>query len=183
MRPMRELSKGGEVQMLPLGRGRVGSTKRPWHALAAAGICLSAAGCRTTLPGDFAVERASKEFVCPTGKIGVIERRDIADRVYDLDACGQRVRYSCKSSPDDNLLLTENDPNQCVREKDPPKWDPDPATIASLPTPSRPVRPVRSTAGEARRICGVCDARTGTGCQGDDCIFRQDGSWRRRDTE
>jgi hypothetical protein len=58
--------------------------------------CLVAAGCQT-LPGDFAVERASKEFDCPPQNVRVIQRSDISDHVYDLDACGQRVRYSCAS--------------------------------------------------------------------------------------
>jgi hypothetical protein len=172
--------------MLPTGRGGIVDTISRgvplWPALAAAGICLGVAGCRT-LPGDLAVQRASKEFVCPTEKIGVIQRSDISDHVYDLEACGQRVRYSCRSLPDDNLLLTENDPNQCVREKDPPKWDPDPAAIATLPRPSSPVRLVRSSAGEARKICGACDARTGVDCPGNGCIFRDNGSWRGRDME
>jgi len=142
--------------------------------------CLGAAGCRT-LPGDFAVERASKEFECPKEKIGVIERSDISNYLYDLDACGHRVRYSCLSVPDDNLLLTENSPNQCVREMDPKKWDPDPATLASLPRPSSPVQFVRSTAGESRRICGVCNTQTGVDCRADDCIYRENGAWRRLD--
>lgn len=143
--------------------------------------CLGAAGCQT-LPGDFTVERASKEFYRPIEKIGVIERSDISDHVYDLDACGERVRYSCVSLPDDNLLLTENDPNGCVREMDPKKWDLDPATVTSLPRPSSPVQFVRSTAGESRRICWVCNTRTGADCRADDCIYRENGSWRRRET-
>jgi hypothetical protein len=152
-----------------------------WNWLLTASSCLGVTGC-LTLPGDFAVERASKEFDCPTAKIGVIQRTDISGGVYDLEACGQRVRYSCRWLPDDNLLLTENDPNQCVRERDPPKWDPDPATMASLPRPSTPVQFVRSTVGEARKICGVCGTRAEVDCLANDCIFRQNGSWRRQET-
>lgn len=175
-----------EVQMRRKRRGAIVDRESRGRllglAVVAAWFCLGAAGCRT-LTGDLAVQRASKEYVCPTEKVGVIQRSDISDHVYDLEACGQRVRYSCRSLPDDNLLLTENDPNQCVREKDPPKWDPDPAAIASLPRPSSPDRLVRSTAGEARRICGVCDARTGANCPADGCIFRDNGSWRPRGPE
>lgn len=50
---------------------------------------LAFAGC-FALPADFAIQRASKEFHCPPEKIGVVQRSDVADHVYDLEACGQR---------------------------------------------------------------------------------------------
>lgn len=50
-------------------------------------------GCATT--GDRAIRRASREFSCPEEEIGLIERTDISDNLYDIEACGHRARYLC----------------------------------------------------------------------------------------
>lgn len=133
--------------------------------------CVGATGC-LAFPADFAIERASKEFNCPPEKIGVIQRTDISDYVYDLDACSQRARYACLSFAGDDLTTLGVEPTQCVREPDPAQWDPDPGAISSLPRSLNPIQHLRSTPGEGRRVCEPTVDR-----YADDCIFRERGSW------
>ena len=94
--------------------------------------------------GKQAIQRAAKEFACPPEKIGVIKRTDISEDLYDLDACGQRARYSCP---------TNKDTTQCIREPDPAQWDPDPRMIASLPQPESGTDSGWCPPGNTRRIC------------------------------
>jgi len=131
------------------------------HLLLALGACtLGAAGC---LPGPptVAIQRASKEFGCPDDKVAVAERGDISDSIYDVAACGRRARYSCFWVDDGSSVASV----QCVREPDPPRSDPDPMALASLP------RPTAAYPSNVTRICG--------GNEGD-CLERVGGSWRWR---
>ena len=121
--------------------------------VAVASACAGIAGC--VLPGDVAIRRASREYSCPDEKIGVIQRSDISPDVYDLYACGHRARYSCfDADPQEGSCVAE-DCVHCVREPDPERWDPDPKEVAKLPAPHDPVevQRLRSTPGEARRVC------------------------------
>ena len=123
-------------------------------ALVAAWALFSPLGCAATwLPGDVAIQRAAREFSCPPPKISIVQRSDVADSVFDLAACGQRVRYSCllDGAYAEGAIYTDS-PYRCIREPDPAKWDPDPTLIASLPQPQVPLS-LRSSPGEARRIC------------------------------
>ena len=105
-------------------------------------------GCATTCatPGDRAIQRASREFSCPEEKIGLIERDDLSNNLYDIEACGHRARYTC-------VVSTTGVVTACVREPDPPKWDPDPKDVARLPRPHGNYDRLRFSSGEARRIC------------------------------
>jgi hypothetical protein len=94
--------------------------------------------------GEHAVQRASREFACPPERIGVIKRTDISEDLYDLDACGQRARYSCPKN---------GHTTQCIREPDPTQWDPDPRMVASLPQPEFGTDPGLCPPGNTRRIC------------------------------
>jgi hypothetical protein len=152
---------------------RRGPHVSPHRRVVTVGGSLVFAGC-FPLPADFAIQRASQEFHCPPEKIGVVQRGDVADYVYDLEACGQRFRYACLSFEDDDLLSLDAAPTECVREPDPPKRDPDPIAVASLPRLPDPIQRLRSTAGEARRIC----RDQASDRYADDCIFREHGSWR-----
>jgi hypothetical protein len=76
-----------------------------WGALGCLG--LAAIGCFGAFQPE-AVHRASREFSCPSDRIATVERDDIANNVYDANACGKLVRYSCISGTD----VTE----QCTRE-------------------------------------------------------------------
>jgi hypothetical protein len=131
-------------------------------------VCLAAGGCLVT-PESVAVHRASREFGCPSEKVAVVQRADISESLYDVAACGQRARYSCIYTdlvqPDTYMSMS-----QCVREPDPPKWDPDPTMIASLPGPAFATSEARNN---LRRICG--DYEYG------DCLYRDHGSWRWRE--
>ena len=110
---------------------------------------------------DAVISRASNEFTCPRERVQVVDRQDIAEGLYDVGACGHRARYMC----------IENDPTygpgQCVHEPDPPRWDPDPVTVASLP------RPDGMGDGRVARLC----ARGGR-TEPADCLKRNDGVWR-----
>jgi hypothetical protein len=158
-----------------------------------AGLCLSVAGCFAT-PPEVAVQRAAREFRCPSEDITVVQRADITDAVYDVSVCGQRARYACiyaggyQGSPvvvvgTGPVLLAlpagafdGREDAQCIREPDPPQWDPDPVMIASLPGPPGSAANGQPT-GKVRRICG--DSRYGDGGYGD-CLYRDNGAWRWR---
>lgn len=90
----------------------------------------SLAACNTT--GGLAVRRASGEFSCPEERINVLDRSDITDGLFDVEACGKRARYAC---------INGQYAHQCVREPDPPRWVPDPAICggqdAAKPKPER----------------------------------------------
>ncbi len=107
-----------------------------------------------------AVRRASNEFSCPPDQIAAVARPDIAENVYDLNACGTLVRYSC--------VWGENMAEQCIREPDPPKWDLDPALVNSLPN--------RGGVSANARIAKVCSREELVGC--DDCLERNGAAWR-----
>jgi len=102
--------------------------------------CAGLSACIWTT--DVVVQRASREFGCPAANVVAVERSDIADQLYDVAACGQRARYTC--------IYGENVPIQCIREPNPPRWDPDPVVIASLPGPPGAAPSVP----EVRQICG-----------------------------
>ena len=70
--------------------------------------------------------RAAREFGCPRERIGILDRSDVAYGLYDLAACGQRARYMCVGI------------SRCIREPDPPKWDPDPALCFSNDPKQKP---------------------------------------------
>ena len=85
---------------------------------------------------------------------------------------GQRARYACIYS---RAVQTARDYSgtTCIREPDPPRWDPDPL-LASLPGP--PAAAARSPKnGNYRRICG--DSGSG------DCLYRDQGAWRWREPQ
>jgi hypothetical protein len=137
-----------------------------------AACSLSVAGCVLSST-PIAVQRASREFGCPVEKVGMIPRSDIASSVYDVAACGQRARYSCfwlenGAYLEGNQLLSDG----CAREPDPPKWDPDPAAVASLPGHPAGI-PYGQPWSQSRNVCA--DA-TQSGC-----IYRDDaGAWQWR---
>jgi hypothetical protein len=158
-----------------------------------AGLCLGAVGCFAT-PPEVAVQRASKEFACPSEKITVVQRADITESLYDVNVCGQRARYACINTGGRDgypgsvgiavgiggvaaavalaaVPYDDGAPAECIREPDPARWDPDPILIASLPGP-----PGSATGGpqngKVRRICG--DSGYG------DCLYRDNGAWRWR---
>lgn len=144
----------GEGMSSVRGPNRIGALV---VVVVAAGAMMSG-GCAFGL--DAVVQRASNEFACPREQVEVIERNDIGQGTYDLDACGSRARYTC-------FAIDDNVPNvRCVREPDPPRWDPDPALLASLPRP-----PGMSGHGRVVRICY-------RGEQADDCLVREGGAWR-----
>jgi hypothetical protein len=106
-----------------------------------------------------AIERASNEFACPVERVRIIERSDIETGLFDLEACGGRARYTC---------FVAKHVRRCIREPDPPAWNPDPQDIERLPKASG-AQFIRSTPGEARRICrGPVDYDWGT----DACVPR-----------
>ena len=106
-------------------------------------ILFFGVGCATV--GDRAIQRASREFTCPEERIGLIERADISNNLYDIEACGHRVRYMCVTPYRSDI--------SCLREPDPSKWDPDPKEVAGLPKPQGTYDRLRSSPGEARLIC------------------------------
>ena len=107
-----------------------------------------------------AVRRASNEFSCPPERIAAVARTDIAANVYDLNACGTLVRYTCVSG--------ENLPEQCVREPAPPKWDLAPALVNSLPKSAG----APANAG-VTKVCG-----RGELVRCEDCLERDGAGWR-----
>jgi hypothetical protein len=143
----------------------IGADSRHFVMLAA---LLGVGGCLAT-PESVAVNRASREFACPSEKIAVVQRADISESLYDVAACGQRARYSCIYT-DFVQTATYTSMSQCVREPDPPKWDPDPTMIASLPGPAFATSETRNN---LRRICG--DYGYG------ECLYRDHGAWRWRE--
>ena len=44
---------------------------------------------------EMARVRAANELRCPGAQVGVAPRPDISDGTFDVDACGQRARYTC----------------------------------------------------------------------------------------
>jgi hypothetical protein len=118
---------------------------------------LAALGCAIQ---SEAVNRASREFSCPPEQIATVQRTDIANNVYDLNACGTMVRYSCISG--------ENTPTQCTREPPPATWDIDPALVVSSPRPP-------ALATDARMVA-VCDRYALGACT--PCLERAGESWR-----
>jgi hypothetical protein len=130
--------------------------------MSAAVLVAGGAGCVVPSP---LIRRASKEFHCDAARINVVERRDISYGVYDIEACGDRARYSCVGGGGRYEVY------RCVREPDPPRWDPDPALAANLPSGALPSDP-SWPGGHRRRICAA---------EWDDaCDFWQDGAWRWR---
>jgi hypothetical protein len=71
---------------------------------------------------DLALHRAAREFSCPPERVNVVSRADISRGLNDVEACGQRARYMCTTTP-----YADN----CVREPNPARWDPDPALCRS----------------------------------------------------
>ena len=110
--------------------------------------------------------RVSNELACAPAGINVLVRGDVGYRVFDVEACGQRARYSCVGGH-------RYERYHCIREPDPPRWDPDPALAANLPPgpPGTPADWDGAQAGHWRRICGPLDR---------ECAIKQDGAWRWR---
>ncbi|HEY7376919.1 MAG TPA: hypothetical protein VIF57_32470 [Polyangia bacterium] len=133
-------------------------------SLTLAASAAGAAGCMAG-PQTVAVQRASNEFSCPADRIAVVQRGDISDSVYDVAACGRRARYSCFWIDADSVAASA----RCVREPDPPRSDPDPMALASLPRPPSAAEPYGS--GNVIRICGRDDGA---------CFEPAGGSWRWR---
>ena len=129
-----------------------------WPTVMVAVLAVGATGC-ASFP-DPLVRRASIEFECEPTRINVIERSDIGYEVYDVEACGQRVRYSCVGG-------YRYERYHCIHEPDPPRWDPDPALAADIPSSASPKAP-SSRLGQRRRICGP---------QEHECAFKQAGFW------
>jgi len=136
-------------------------------SLWAAGLCLAVASC-ILAPEEAAVQRASRELNCPENDIVAIERDDISASVYDIGACGQRARYDCFYAAESARHVR----TQCVREPDPPRWDPDPTTIAKPPAPSGVGHASTTHGPPVVRVCGMTDQ--------DDCLDKDQGIWRRR---
>jgi hypothetical protein len=137
------------------------SQNRPALAASVVLLVAGAAGC---FPQYSAlVRRASNEFSCDPARVNVIARNDIAYGLHDVEACGQRARYNCVGG-----ASRHDDPYRCIREPDPPRWDPDPAQAASLPADPREPP---SNGGVTRRICGP---------EEHDCAFNEGGVWRWR---
>jgi hypothetical protein len=95
----------------------------------AVSLALFAAGCATNWTP--AIRRASREFACPEEKIVLIERADLSDDLFDIEACGHRARYMC-------VFAGKYQPNHCIREPDPPRWDPDPKDVETLANRQQP---------------------------------------------
>lgn len=132
-----------------------------WGALGCLG--LAAIGCFGAFQPE-AVRRASREFSCPSDRVAAVQRDDIANNVYDVNVCGKLVRYSCISIRDFG--------QQCTREPDPPKWDLDPAVLASVPKPLSMRSDVRVTevcSHDALDRCDPCLERAGAGWRWHQC--------------
>jgi hypothetical protein len=130
--------------------------------------CLSACGC--VRAEESVLHRAALDGHCPMQKISVLSRDDLADDLYDVEACGFRARYRCDA--DDVPLIgtpaaLAGAVTACVRQPDPSVWDPDPATLA-----------VPRTDSEAQRVVRMC----GDGLD-DDCLYRGDRSWEWRSAQ
>ena len=127
--------------------------------------CLATNSCIPERASSVPIRRASKEFECPSEKIVAIERDDISGTIYDVSACGARARYTCVYGS------THHPATTCIREPDPPRWDPDPIVIAAVSRPTETgFQPVRS--GYAGPICGNPTS--------DDCFYRDQGTWQWR---
>ena len=109
---------------------------------------------------DALIRRASHEFECDPIRINAIERADIGYEVYDIEACGQRARYTCTGGH-------RHEPYHCVHEPDPRRWDPDPALAAIIPSSAATSAPPAGV-GQRRRVCGTDD---------NECAFKQGGVW------
>jgi hypothetical protein len=70
-----------------------------------------------------AVSRASRELRCPEEQIAVYPRSELANNVYDVEACGKIARY----------VVLRREPNGCVREP-----DPNPADLAAFKAGAHP---------------------------------------------
>jgi hypothetical protein len=121
-------------------------------------IGLAAIGC-AVVPIE-AVNRASREFSCPSERIAAVQRADIARNVYDLNACGTMVRYSC--------IWGEHTPAQCTREPSPATWDIDPGQALTIPRPLGVPADLRTPM--------VCDLQALNMCS--PCLERDGASWR-----
>jgi len=128
-------------------------------------VALLTAGVAGCIFGpDALVHRVSNEFQCDPAQVNVLERHDIADAVYDVEACGQRGRYSCVGGGKNGVY-------GCIHEPDPPAWDPDPALAANLPAPGPSDFSRQPPNSRRRLICGPGE---------DGCVFKQNGTWQWR---
>ena len=133
------------------------------RALGALALAFAAAGfggCVTET--ETLADRASNEFICPRERVNLLARDDIAPGLYDVEACGQRARYSCVGG-------RRHVPRRCVHEPDPAKWDPDPAFAAHLPA----LDPLMPSDVHAASVC----ARGGVETTDCDCLGRSGSSW------
>lgn len=63
-----------------------------WVAL---GVCVVGCSWHSYLV-DAARARGSAELRCPSAETIVIRREDLSVRTFDVEGCGQRVRYTCE---------------------------------------------------------------------------------------
>jgi len=131
---------------------------------------LASIGC-ASVPIE-AVNRASREFSCPSERIAAVQRADIASNVYYLNVCGAMVRYSCidvcGAMAGTSCVSVENTPVQCTREPPPPRWDLDPAQVVTLPRPAGVPTDLQTPA--------TCDSYALRACL--PCLERSDAGWR-----
>ncbi len=132
---------------------------RPYRFFAALAFGVGALvldGCFS--PETVPVERAMTEFKCARRNISVIERADVGQDVFDVEACGGRARYQCTFAR--NAM-------SCAREPDPPVWSPDPASLSDLMQPS-------GAPPTDYRIAHICNMPRGGDC---DCFASNATSW------
>lgn len=109
------------------------------------------------------IQRASNEYDCPPTNISVIARDDIQYDTFDVDVCGQRARYTCVGGG--------HAPYRCVHEPDPPQWEPDPVTVATLNLPPGAFDVLPFSNVRVLRICAAKESG---------CIFYWGGAWQWR---
>ena len=69
-------------------------------------LVVASASCVTTR--TLARDRATKEFNCPEDQVTLDQRHDLSPGTYDVQACGQRVRYTC--------MVIHHGRSTCTRE-------------------------------------------------------------------
>jgi hypothetical protein len=74
-------------------------------------VAALASGCYDA--AEVARDRARNEFHCPPERVVLSPREDLSPYTFDIDACGQRARYTC---PRPHRLHEA----ACVREPAPP---------------------------------------------------------------
>jgi hypothetical protein len=156
--------------MVSLERGRDEAlrARRVFPALFVAGFALMFDACAAQSP---LVDRTAREFGCPPERINVIWRDDIAPHLFDVEACGNRARYTCVPTYGSGTTMglhghatmyTYRADDVCVREPAPPVWNPDPALAANLP----------KVADSWPSVCA-----NPSGAHSCDCLARESDEW------